>query len=213
MSDGLGGTMSEQQDKYIRIIKKNSTELMYFVSKLMELSQTEVEDKSPDYKIFDIVSTLNTVVRFNEQLHGNKDIKWNINVQEGLKNTITSDEEIVKTIIQNVIEVVLKSIDMGEISVSLSIPDEETILAKNLFGTNFLQISISSGSLLLSENDLEYMFEPYMIVDTPNRKNLLRAITLACVKNLVKTLNGAVWVESKILKNTSFNIIIPQGNN
>ena len=73
-------------------------------------------------------------------------------------------------------------------------------------------ISISSSSLLLSENDLEYMFDPYKIIDTSNRKNLLRAITLACVKNLLKSLNGMIWVESKILKNTSFNIIIPQAN-
>ena len=36
MSDGLGGKMSEQQDKYIQIIRKNSIELMYFVNKLME---------------------------------------------------------------------------------------------------------------------------------------------------------------------------------
>ena len=70
-------------------------------------------------------------------------------------------------------------------------------------------ISISSSSLLLSENDLESMFDPYKIVNTSNRKNLLRAIILACVKNLVQTLDGTVWVESKILKNTSFNIIIP----
>ena len=102
MSDGLGGSMSEQQDKYIKIIKKNSADLMYFVNKLMELSQTEYEEKTPDYKIFDIISTLNTVVRFNEQLYNNKNIRWNVSIQEGLKNTIMSDEEIVKTIIQNV---------------------------------------------------------------------------------------------------------------
>ena len=41
MTDGLGGKMSEQQEKYIRIINKNSSELMYFMAKLLELSQTE----------------------------------------------------------------------------------------------------------------------------------------------------------------------------
>ena len=102
---------------------------------------------------------------------------------------------------------------MGEITVDLSIPDEELIRSKNLFGSNFIMISILSSSLLLSENDLECMFDPYKIVDSTNRKNLLRAMILSCVKNLVQSLNGIVWVESKILKNTSFNIIIPQGKN
>jgi sensor histidine kinase regulating citrate/malate metabolism len=40
----------------------------------------------------------------------------------------------------------------------------------------------------------------------------LRAIMLACVKNFVQSLKGLVWVESQILKNTSFYILIPQGS-
>ena len=213
MADGLGGSMTEQQDKYIKIIKKNSTDLMYFVSKLMELTQTEVEMRAAEYKVFDIVSLINSVVRFNEQLYRDKHLKWNVLIDDGLRNTVISDEEFVRMVVQNVLEVVLKSVDMGDINIHLSVPMEEIITTKNLFGSNFVQISISSSSLLLSENDLECMFDPYSIVDTTNRKNLLRAITLACVKNLIKALNGTVWVESQILKNTSFNIIIPQGNN
>ncbi len=213
MADGLGGKMTDQQDKYIRIIKKNSSELMYFVNKLLDLTQTETCSKKPDIKIFDLISSINSVVRFNEQLYKDKDLRWNINIEEGLKNTIVTDEEILKTILQNILEVVLKSVEMGEILINVSIPDEECIKSKNLFGSNFIMLSVSSSSLLLSENDLECLFEPYKIVDSSNRKNVLRAMTLACVKNLVQALNGAVWVESKILKNTSFNVILPQGKN
>lgn len=211
MADGLGGSMSEQQDKYIRIIKKNSSELMYFITKLLELSQTEAELGNPDNKTFDITSTVNSVVRFNEQLYKDKDLKWNVSTEDGMKKTIISDEEIIKTILQNILEVILKSVDMGDISIRLSVPDEEFLNSKNLTGTDYILISVSSSSLLLSESDLESMFDPYMIVDTSNKKNVLRAMTLACVKNLVQNLRGTVWVESQILKNTSFNIIIPQG--
>ena len=209
MTDGLGGTMSEQQEKYIRIIKKNSTELMYLVNKLMELTQTEVEKISPELKIFDIVSLLNMVVRYNEQLCKDKDIKWTINVEEGIKNTIFSDEEMIKKILQNILEIIIKSVDMGVIEISLSTVDEDTIKSKNLFGNNFIKISVSCNSLLLSENDLELLFEPYKIIDSPNKKNLLKSLPLACINNMIQALNGAVWLESKILKNTSFNIVIP----
>lgn len=211
MADGLGGSMSEQQEKYIRIIKKNSSELMYFITKLLELSQTEAELSRPEIKTFDITSAISSVARFNEQLYKDKDLRWNISVAEGMKKTISSDEEIIKTILQNVLEVILKSVDMGEISISLSVPSEEQLSSKNLSGSDYIMITVSSSSLLLSENDLESMFDPYMIVDTTNKKNVLRAMILSCVKNLVQTLRGTVWVESQILKNTSFNIIIPQG--
>ena len=191
--------MSEQQDKYIRIIKKNSSELMYFITKLLELSQTEAELSHPEIKTFDITSTINSVIRFNEQLYKDKELRWKFSVAEGMKKTIASDEEIIKTILQNILEVILKSVDMGEISINLSVPDEEFLNSKNLTGNNIL-ISVSSSALLLSENDLESMFDPYMIVDTSNKKNVLRAMVLACVKNLVQTLREQFGLNRKYLK-------------
>lgn len=212
MADGLGGEMSEQQEKYIRIIKKNSSDLMYFTEKLFELSKTEACVKEPENKIFDILNLVNSVVRYNEQLCKDKDIKWNVNIAEDMKNTIVSDEVLVKNILQNVFEVILKSVEMGDINVSISIPDEELLKSKNLLAKNYVMLSISSSSMLLSENDLELMFDPYRIIDSPNRKNLLRAMTLASVKNIVQSLLGNIWIESRILKNTVFNIVIPNCN-
>lgn len=210
MADGLGGNMSEQQEKYIRIIKKNSTDLMYFTEKLFELSKTESESNKPEMKMFDLINTINSLVRYNEQLCKDKEIKWNINVEEGVKNTVVSDENYAKNIMQNIFEVILKSVEMGEINIEISQPNEEIMLLKKLPSKKYVLISVTSSALLLSENDIELMFEPYKIIDSPNRKNLLRAMTLASVKNMVQALNGIIWVESRILKNTVFNVLIPQ---
>ena len=209
MADGLGGEMSEQQEKYIRIINKNSSELMYFVGKLLELSQTESALKEPDKKMLDVLALVNSVVRFNEQLYKDKDVKIVIKSEDEFKKTISTDEEILKIILQDILEIILKSVDMGEVGIILSNPDDEFISSKNLAPAQYTMISLSTSALLLSENDLECMFDPYTILDSTNRKNVLRAIVLASVKNLVQSLNGIVWVESQILKNTSFNIIIP----
>ena len=209
MADGLGGEMSEQQEKYIRIINKNSSELMYFVGKLLELSQTESALKEPEKKTLDVLALVNSVVRFNEQLYKGKEVKISIKPEEDFKKTISTDEEILKNILQDVLEIILKSVDMGEVAITLSNPDDEFISSKNLAPAQYTMISLSTSALLLSENDLECMFDPYTILGSTNRKNVLRAMVLASVKNLVQSLNGIVWVESQILKNTSFNIIIP----
>jgi len=211
MADGLGGEMTEQQEKYIRIIKKNSLDLMYFTEKMFELAKTESDSSEVNMKTFDIVSMINSVVKYNEQLYKDKEIKWNVQAAEGMKNTVVSDESRVKNVVQNIFDVILRAVDMGDINIQISNPDEETVRAKNLPAKNYTMISIISSSLLLSENDLDLMFEPYKIIDSPNRKNLVRAMTLASVKNLIQSLNGIIWVESRILKNTIFNIIIPQG--
>ena len=101
ISDGLGGKLTEQQEKYIKVINKNSTDLMYFMAKLIELSQTETALKEPEMKPFDITALINSVVRFNEQLYKDKEIKISVKQQEEFKKTIVSDSEIVRNIMQN----------------------------------------------------------------------------------------------------------------
>ncbi len=209
MSDGLGGDMSEQQSKYVKIINKNSSDLLYFVDKLLELSQTEMLLKRPDNKPFDVQALITSLVKFNEQLYKNKDVKIVTNIDENFKKTISADREILRNIIQDLLEVILKSIDIGELIIDLSTPDDDELAAKGLRPGNYTKIGISSTAMILTENELECMFDPYRILDSVNRKNILRSIVLASVKNLVQTLNGIVWAESKILKSTGFYIIIP----
>lgn len=209
MADGLGGNLTEQQEKYIKIINKNSVELMYFIDKLLELSKTESCIEEPEKRMFDILSLVHSIVKYNEQIFTDKEVKIDIKTEVNFNKTITNDEEVIKSIIQNILEVILKAIDMGEVEITLSNPDDEFIASKSLMPGSYTLITITSDSLLLSENDLECMFDPYKIVNSSNRKNVLRAMILASVKNLVQSINGIVWVESKILKNTTFNFLIP----
>ncbi len=211
MSDGLGGSMSEQQEKYIKIINKNSTDLMYFIGKLLELSETESVPFHPERKVVDGIALVNSVVKYNEQLFKGKDVKIQVKQDEDYKRTISTDLNIVRNILQNLFEVILKSLDIGEITITLSTPKEDEISDKGLQPGNYTKFSLSSNSFLLTENDLDCMFDPYRILDSSNRKNVLRAIVLASVKNYTQALGGIVWVESQILKNTSFNVIIPEG--
>ena len=155
------------------------------------------------------MNLVHSVVKFNERIFNEKDVKINVSCSDKFNKTIINDENIIKQIVQNLLEVILKAVDTGEINIFLSNPDEEFISSKNLPQGEYTYISFASTSLLLSEIDLECMFDPYKIVSSANRKNVLRAMVLASVKNLVQSVNGIVWAESKILKNTSFNVLIP----
>lgn len=210
MADGLGGQMTEQQEKYIKIINKNSSDLMYFIAKLLELSSTETSTIKPEYKPVDIVALVNSIVKFNEQLNKGKDVKITVSPQENLKKTVSLDANILKNILQDILEVIFKSVDIGEVQISISTPTDEYLIDKGLNVGKYTMLSLSSSSLLLSENDLECMFDPYKILDSTNRKNVLRAIVLASVKNMLLSIGGVIWVESQILKSTSFNVIVPE---
>lgn len=218
MMDGLGGAMGEKQEKYVKIIHKNSSELLYLLDKILELAKTESNLHEYDFQLFDVVNLIQTSLKLQENAIREKNLNLTIDVEEGLKKTIFSEETILKLIMQNIFETAINSTDIGSISVKILTPEPELIsqldleIEEGATEKSFLLISVSDTGAGITEADLDVIFEPYAQLDRANKKNIVRSISLATVKHLVKGLNGIIWVESEPMQGTNYNIIIPTGN-
>lgn len=215
MVDGLGGDMSEKQEKYIKIINKNSNELLYLLDKIIELSRTESNLFEYDFQIFDVANTMQSVFKSFEPLLKTKNLNFNMDSEEIAKKTIYSDEEVLKIIFQNILETSINSTDIGTINVKFTHPELDVLAAQGFEVTedvsekSYLMLSVSDTGSGINESDLGFVFEPYALLDRANKKNIVRSIALASAKNLIKYLKGAIWVESEPMQGTTYKIIIP----
>ncbi|MBR1754766.1 hypothetical protein IJ732_08025 [bacterium] len=218
MIDGLGGTMSEKQDKYVRIINKNSTEALYLMNKIIELAKTESNMFEYETQIFDVVNTSQVVAKEFEIQAKEKNLDWKFDASEITKKSIFSDEGAIKIILKNILEICLNMTDIGSISVKLCHPERDVVLAHNLEVPEneedynakvYLMYEITDTSSGYSDVEKEDLFEPYLQLDKPNKKNIVRSIALASVKNLVKHLKGEIWVDSVSMEGSKYSVIIP----
>ncbi len=215
--DGLGGDITEKQGKYFKIINKNSNDLLYFLDKFLEFSQAESSLYTYDYQLFDVVNTVNTIIKQNEPFTSAKNLVVNFDYEELEKKTIFSDENALKIILQNILETSIKLTDIGAITIKAVHPDINLVErsgikfdASQLKDLNsFIQFSVTDTGMGLAESELEGIFEPYTLLDKPSKKLITRAITLGTAATIVKRLKGAIWVESEVMKGTTFNVILP----
>lgn len=218
MIDGLGGEMSDKQEKYIKIINKNSSELLYLLDKILEFSKTESNLHEFDFQIFDVVNVVQTTLKIHESAIKDKNLNLTIESTEGLKKTIFSEETILKLILQNILETSINSTDIGSIGIKLLHPELEALsklgleIEEDATEKSYLLISVTDTGAGISEGDLDVIFEPYAQLDRANKKNIVKSISLATVKHLVKQLKGVVWVESQPMQGSTYNVIIPTGN-
>lgn len=215
MVDGLGGEMSEKQEKYIKIINKNSNELLYLLDKILELSKTESGLFESDFQIFDIANTIQTIMKKYETLVKDKNLTLNFDCEEIFKKTVYSDENALKTVFDNILDVSTNSTDIGSINVKLQHPELSFVtqqgidLKEDATENSYMLITVSDTGAGISENDLGVIFEPYAQLDRANKKNIVRSIALSSVKNIVKYLKGAVWIESESMQGSTYSVIIP----
>lgn len=213
MIDGLGGEITEKQDKYVKIINKNSNDLFYFMDKFIEFAYAESTLYEYDYQTFDIINTIQNIIRANDTEISAKGLNINFDYEELPKRAIYSDEKSLKTILQNLFEVSIKLTDTGAISFKVSYPDEDLVKSISVFDNvkenSLLHITISDTGVGLQESEMNGLFEPYSQLDKSNKKNIVRSISLGTASILAKRLHGVVWAESEVMKGTTFNIIIP----
>ena len=218
LNDGLGGEINEKQRKYVKIINKNASELLYFMNKFFEFAQVESKLYDKNIHVFDVLELIQSVISANEVMIATKKLDININADNIADKFIYSDENALRIILQNLFEISIKLTEIGNINFDLCNPSLEQVEnmgitpIKSASETSYMLIRISDIGVGIQETDVEGIFEPYTQLDKQNRKNLVRSISLGTVKELVKILHGAVWLETEVMKGTAFNVIIPVEN-
>jgi signal transduction histidine kinase len=218
LNDGLGGEINEKQRKYVRIINKNATELLYFMDKFFEFATVESQLYQKHLQLFDITELIQSVVRENEVTITTKKLNVTTNYENIASKTVYSDETALKIILQNILEISIKLTEIGNIAIELFNPTPEEVESmgidpiKNATENSYMLIRICDNGMGLQENDIDGIFEPYNQLDKANKKNLVRSISLGSAKELVKALNGAIWLQTEVMKGTVFNVVIPIEN-
>lgn len=213
--DGLGGDVNEKQNKYVKIINKNSTELLYFMDKFLEFAQAESSLFRHENQPFDLVNTIQTIVKNNDIAISAKNLEINYNFDEFNKKVVYSDEDAVKIILQNLLETSIKLTEVGSITIKVDHPDLDIIdkcgakIFKGGRNTSYVKITLSDTGMGLTETEMDGLFEPYTQLDKAHKKTILRSITLGTVQTLLKRLGGAVWVNSEVMKGCTFIVILP----
>lgn len=207
--DGLGGEINDKQEKYVKIINKNSAELLHFMDKFIEFSQAESSLFNLNKQPFDLVNTIQTVVKNNEGVLNSKKLEINFDFEEFNKKTVYSNENALRIVLQNILETSIKLTDSGSISIKVEHPDAET--AKKLGGevSSFVKITFTDTGIGFAETELEGLFEPYMNLEKVNKKTITRSITLGTAYKIVQRLGGYLWVKSEVMKGSSFFILLP----
>lgn len=215
MLEGLSGEINDKQQKYLQIMNSNSSELLLFIEKLIELSQAESDLYSVNYGNFDAASLLSLVINETSVKVQNKDIKITSNTTDLITQNCYSDKNILKMIMNNLIENAIGSIETGAININLSNPLPEFLLAKGFevnehAGTkSYLMFEIIAKGMDPKQYTNTEIFDPYIQIDKNSKKFLLQSFLLGSSKKYINKLNGEIWINTQYGNQVSFMFVVP----
>lgn len=214
--EGLGGDINEKQNKYLKIINKNSAQLLELIDKIVDYSKLESGSYDYELKNFDLVALMSGIFNDYKPKAEDKKLILTADLNNLAKRNCYNDENVVKRIIQYLLDTAITATNSGSVQITVSTPDLEFLeiagfsVSETANDKSYLMVKVSDTSTGLIENEIDSIFNPYIDVDKAiARKCLNRNLSLGLVYRLVKLLKGKIWVETESLKGSAFTFVIP----
>ncbi len=214
--EGLGGDVNEKQEKYLKIINKNSMQLLELVNGLIEYSKLESGLYDYEFKNFDFVNLMTSLFNEMKPVADEKKLILNFDLNSLAKRTLYSDENVLKQIVKTLVDNAITNTDVGSVQVVVSHPDKEYLeiagfnVTENTPDKAYLMIKVNDTGSGIPEAELNNIFDPYANIEKYIAKKAApKSLSLGIVYNLVRLLKGKIWVESESMKGSSFCFILP----
>lgn len=211
--DGIGGALSEKQEKYLRIINNNSRDLNYDLEKLFALFKTESKKVKYQNRAFDLISLIKSIERVYKKDIEDKKIIFSLDYSDLSQRDCFLDCEIVEYILRSIMDIFIRFANLGKCSLNIGHPPVDFLKTRDFAANNSLDCSkyvlfeAKITDLVFSQDELDNIFDTYY-KSSIKRPIGLKA-TLNLLKNYITDFEGDIWVYSKQNFGTMLTFVLP----
>jgi len=195
--EGLGGEISEKQQRILKIIVQESNRLIDQVNSLLDLSKMEAGmlkyQYTPTDLFFLVKKSLETLAPLAEAKNISIDNKC-LALQ-----TVNVDQERMLQVLRNIIGNAIKFT-----------PEDGSIKLETHEKEDFIEIVVHDTGIGIPEEDLERIFHKFQqVIPEKGEKIKGTGLGLATVKQIIRAHGGKVWATSQVGLGSTFYITLP----
>lgn len=197
--DGDVGKLNNEQDELMKKAYSSNERVLAIVNDLLTLSHTEDASVSYNFKKVDISCLMEKILfEFHEETN-KKGIELIFLKPESHLPLINCDEEMMRVVIQNLIENSIKySNEKGKVFISIKEENKD------------MQISVHDSGIGIKEEDKDKIFKKfYRAPNAVEKDNIGSGLGLFTTKNIVEKHKGKIWFENSEGGGTTFFVTLP----
>lgn len=197
LDDSLGYHQIEQ----LTTIQQSGTYLLTLINDILDLSKSKAGNMTLHLKEFDLLSTLNVIVRIveSEAQYKGLQIKTKFN---NLPSTIRADQKRLTQILINLLNNAIKFTPKGQILFKVSLI--ETIKKANTPLKQKIRFEVIDTGIGISQPQLKTIFQPFEQVGEMESRYLGTGLGLSISKQFVELMGGELKVKSQEGKGSNF---------
>ncbi len=190
--------MTEEQEKYVNILKSSADTLLTLVNDILDFSKIEARKLSMEIIEFNLKQAIEDVYQILMPAAQHKKLNFTYELSPLITESIMGDPTRLRQILMNLMNNAIKFTAEGSVSLKVSLDN------------NKIQFEIIDTGIGIPEKSLQEMFKPFSQLDSSTtRKYGGTGLGLSICKQLVEMMNGSIKVESKEKIGSNFKVILP----
>ncbi len=186
----------DKKHKYIEAIHLSSKKVFELLENLLQWARTQTKNIAFHPEEFELKEVVVSNIELMKELLEKKQIIINNNLPEDIK--IYADQNMIKTVIRNLLSNSIKFTEKGKITIDLSV------------NSDFCKVMISDTGIGIPDSELESIFEIGYSKSTPGTHDESgTGLGLIICKEFVEKNGGSIGVESVIDKGSRFYFTLP----
>ena len=211
--DGIGGALSEKQEKYLNLINSNARDLGYDLEKLFTLFRAESKKQEYNCKNFDLIGLIKSINRVYEKEIKDRKIAFSLDYSKLAQRDCSLDPEIVEYILRCIMEIFVRFSGVGKCSLNIGHPPLEFLKTREFSANisqeveNYVLAEAKISDLIFSEDEVINIFDTYYKTSTKRPIGLKASLNL--MKRYITDFGGDIWVYSKQNFGTMISFVLP----
>jgi signal transduction histidine kinase len=195
---GMDGPLTEEQHRQLQFVRGSVRELTEMVDDLLDLAKVDAGRISISPEWFEMVDLFSALRGIFKPIVVNSGVSL-IFEEPGTIPRVYTDDRKLSQILRNFISNALKFTTEGEVRVTASLIDEETV-----------EFAVSDTGIGIAKDHLPALFADFVQIDTRIQKRLRgTGLGLSLAKKFAILLGGRVAAASELGQGSRFSVVIP----
>ncbi|MFK5968732.1 MAG: response regulator [Candidatus Marithrix sp.] len=213
LADNKTSNLNQKQIEYAQTIHSAGSDLLKLINDILDLSKVEAGKVEIQIESISLVGMIENIEQKFRPVAESKGIIFHISIDENMPKILNTDGLRLKQIINNLLSNAFKFTHEGEVNLSFSYTNAETIDSINLTG-NILIISVVDTGIGIPKNKQKSIFGAFQQADgTTSRRYGGTGLGLSISRQLAGLLGGELQLVSEDNKGSTFSLYLPQKNN
>ena len=203
--------LNNDQVESATVIHESGINLLQLINDILDLSKIEAGRMDVLPSAMQLVSFVASIERLFKPVASNKGLKFGVEIDQNLPDSLTSDWVKVEQIIRNFLSNAFKFTAQGSVSVHIHKPKGTmTFLNLALNTSNTIVITVKDTGIGILPNQREQIFEAFRQADgSTSRKYGGTGLGLSISRNFAELLGGEIQVESVQDQGAAFSLYLP----